>query len=174
MSADPVYWRILEQIQRSLQDIPDLTGMDDHPNIRESAIVIRRAPVGAKEWDTDEAMPGLILSPGRTVKIPLSEGDINTQRIFYPVLIQILDESDDRFSESQMKSQMKWADAVLDFLNLSNLQNKVFSPRGYADFAFIEDQDVFDERMWMLHRRCVFAMAMNVVVSRSVDARGTA
>lgn len=175
--SDPVYFRILDTFRELIGEFVSLVGEGDLPGIPKHAIVLSRTPMRLKqgeEWGHDLHTPGIILSPSNTIQVPLESGDNEHDDVLYPVLVQILDSDESRFSEKSIKSQMSWSTGIRQMFHCQNLRHEVFDSAGYVDFAFMTNQDVLDENMWVLHRRCVEALSFKVLSRESRNEQGSA
>lgn len=169
-----VYWDILYQVQAQIRSQVDLTGVNDIPAIPDAAVVIRRQQTGtdSHDWYHDEAKPGIVISPSRVINIPPDGGDNCDDDVWYPVMLQIIDNDSERANEDRIKAWTKWLENLRKYFSCGNLRNEVFTSAGYVDLVLVDQIALLDERQYVMSRYCVFALALRVKSRESHDPNG--
>ncbi|SFH96518.1 hypothetical protein [Planctomicrobium piriforme] len=170
-----VFGNILEQIESQIRQYVDLTGEGSYPEIKAESVVIRYPQPKAgddEEHLRDEVTPGVLIVPGRSVRIPPDEGDNCHDMVYYPVSIQVIDTEDSRIPGDQMASWLKWAEKLRKFFNQNNLRKEQWEPAGFVSLAIVPMQDPFDDRLFSIHRLCVQTTAFEVQSLEDRDPQG--
>lgn len=170
-----VYHDILTSVQAGIIADVDLTATGNVPAISTAAVVLRFRAFGTdrKEWCKNERIPGVIISPGRAIRVPANEGTNCTDDVHYLVHLQIVDHDESRYNANRMASWTDWMERIRKYFHESNLKNNVFATAGYVNEVRVPELDPLDERLFSVHDRCVMAMVLDVVAREPRDAAGS-
>lgn len=160
-----VYWSILSEVQDQLRNRVELPSHANIPQITREAIVIRPCPTGedSKDWLANEKKPGIVISPGKTIRIPPEGGNSCNDDVYYPVLIQLIDSDQDRSNENRLQAWLIWLEAIRKYFSCGNLRNEVFSTPGYVDLALMSQVDLLNSKMFTISRFAMFYLGLEVI-----------
>jgi len=171
-----VYKNILDAIKSQLQTYVTLTGVNGTDSIRDEAIVIRtpryNSDSRSHEWYASEETPGILIIPGRRVRRPPGEGNNCQDDVHYPVMIQIVDRSQQRYDEDKVASWLLWHENIAKYFNHNNLRNAVFDTSGYVNRVTLPDHDFDDPQRFLLHDLCVSYLFLDVVSREPRNSNG--
>lgn len=155
--ADSILWQILEKTQERLRNLNFVAQPGDSiGKIDMQAIVIRKMRnVGRRqqpdnEFDVQEAMPGILITPGETYGTrPPEAGTNSNDDVTYPVLIQIIARDDgDRVAQSNLRTLTKWMELIARAFQNSDFEGTITGSQGqvyigYANQTFAPDPSIF-------------------------------
>lgn len=171
-----VFKDILDAIQSQLRNYVTLTGVNGIPAIDNESIVIRTPSYVEKDrkydWTLNVQTPGILIIPGRKIRRPPSEGTNESDDVYYPVMIQIVDKSQQQYHEDRVASWLQWNENIAKYLNHNNLRNAVFSEDGYVNRVVVPEHDLEDRHRFIHHDLCVQYLFVEVISREKRDTTG--
>lgn len=160
--ADSILWQILVKTQERLRRIDFVAEQGDSIKaIARDAIVIRKfRNVGRQQdeanfIDTQEIMPGILITPGeRYGTRPAQAGTNSNDDASYPILIQIIAKDDmDRATQANLRTITKWAELIGRAFQNHDFEGTITGDQGQVYIGTAEQTFAPDRSMFTVHGR---------------------
>ena len=179
--ATSVFMDVLSQVEKQIKERVSLIGVGDYGAVPRDNILIRSREIGADEdgggYQSEDQIPGVIISPSRKVDVPPDGGENCEDLIIYFVSIQVVDSSYTRYHKDQLDSWLLWVQNLRRYFNHGNLRLTIDSTKGRLIKVLVPEQnrvDPLDKEMFYVSRLCVGAIPLEVHVLEPRDSEGRA
>jgi len=143
--------RIMEEVRNKLQEMQFTPEPGDGcAGISRDSIVIWKTGIGMKDGEESLPqvnLPGLVITPPKSVRAPSMMGTNKRDDVIYPVLIQLVD-NDGTERYNNLPSYLRWLEQIRRTMHARSWPEVELKAYGDVYASFAETTDTVDLKTW--------------------------